>query len=381
MKILLLADRMESGGAETHIETLAEGFLQAGHCVGLLSRGGKIADRLAGEGVICRNIPAVGQNPLALLRASAILREEQAKNGYEILHAHTRTSAFLLRGICNPYMRKSPVFVATAHAKFAPSGIKRRLSYWGEQTIAVSEDLRADLIDRYRLPGECVTVVPNGIDERRFFPLPNTAGKGAPVCILFVSRLEPDCSLGAELLCRAAARLAPLAGGDLPPFFVVLAGGGSRFSAIAALAGRVNLALGAPLVRVVKPQSPADLIALYRRADLFVGVSRAAMEAAFCGCAVLLCGNEGYGGLLTPKRLDLAAGNFCCRGLPAATVESLTADLAALLRSPALRQTAAEWTGAWLRRDFSAAGMCRATEEVYRRARLRFPHGRGQGGV
>lgn len=394
MKILLLADKMESGGAETHVATLARGFLHAGHTVGLCSCGGNIAELLAREGVNCRKLPEIGRNPLAFLAARRILAKEIRKNGYEILHAHTRMTSLLSRGICNPYMRKSaflpversargknarrkqagsPVRVVTAHARFRADGIFRLLSDWGDATVAVSEDLRAYVSDVYGLPAECVTVIPNGIDAARFHPLPGGAERGThdgergnpPVEILFVSRLEPDCSLGAELVLQAAIELAKKE--DAPPFRVTIAGQGSMFSSLAALAGRVNFLVGRPLARAVRPNGEKDLIGLYRRAEIFVGVSRAAMEASFCGCAVLLCGNEGYGGLLSPERRELAAGNFTCRGLPLPTGRGLTRDLLFLLQNPAHRRANAEKTGEWMRQNFGAEGGCRAVEQVYRR--------------
>ncbi len=394
MKILLLADKMEFGGAETHVATLARGLLQAGHTVGLCSYGGKIAETLAREGVQCRKLPEIGRNPLAFLAARRILAKEIRKNGYEILHAHTRMTSLLSRGICNPYMRKSaflpversargknarrkqtgnPVRIVTAHARFRADGIFRLLSDWGDATVAVSEDLRAYVSDVYGLPAECVTVIPNGIDAARFHPLPGGAERGThdgergnpPVEILFVSRLEPDCSLGAELVLQAAAGLAKK--DDLPPFRVTVAGQGSALPALAALAGRVNFLVGRPLVRAVRPSGEKDLIGLYRRSEIFVGVSRAAMEASFCGCAVLLCGNEGYGGLLSPERRELAAGNFTCRGLPLPTGRGLTRDLLFLLQNPAHRRANAEKTGEWMRQNFGAEGVCRAVEQVYRR--------------
>ncbi len=418
MKILLLCDGMEAGGAETHILTLARGLMREGHTVGLLSYGGALADRLAREGVCCRTIPKIGRNPFAFWSARAILAREVRKKGYDVLHAHTRMSALLARGICNPYMRKSakiPVFVVTAHAKFRADGFYRRLSVWGEATIAVSEDLRAYLADNYRLPAERVTVIPNGIDEKVFSPAPEeqekvvpaekerlgakgataekagkeTAGekdaailpqkerlgeKGAtaekagatdePTEILFVSRLDSDCSLGAALLCRAALRLWER-GSETSSFRVTIAGRGSEFSRLCALAGRVNLLAGRQLVRVIKPKSEDDLVALYRRAAVFVGVSRAAMEASFCGCAVLLCGNEGYGGLLSPDRPDLAAANLTCRGEPLPTEENLCRDLADLLKNPAHCRANAQETSDWMRKTFSAMSAVRATEAVY----------------
>ncbi len=384
MKVLLLADRMEAGGAETHVATLARGLLQAGHEVGLCSCGGNIAAALAREGVRCCNLPAVGRDPLAFLAAKRILAEETRKNGYEILHAHTRMTALLAKQICNPYMRKSaflpffgggfgapgvqrPSRIVTVHARFRADGIFRLLSDWGDATIAVSEDLRAYVCDAYGLPADCVTVIPNGIDATRYCEVLGEKGAlaGNPPEVLFVSRLEPDCALGAELLLRAAAELAGTEG--MPPFRVTVAGRGNEAPALARLAGRVNLLAGRPLARVVRPQGEEDLIALYRRASIFVGVSRAAMEASFCGCAVLLCGNEGYGGLLLPERPDLAACNLTCRGLPLPTIRALVRDLSFLLKNPALCAANAQKTAAWMRRIFGAEEACRATERVYRR--------------
>ena len=368
MRILLLADRMGSGGAETHIVTLARGLLRRGHTVGLFSQGGEIADRLEKAGVLCRCYPPVGRSPLAFLGAKRILAEETRKNRYEILHAHTRMTALLSQRICNPYMRKSqktPANAVTVHARFRADGARRLLSRWGEGTIAVSEDLRAYVSDVYGLPAECVTVIPNGIDADVFSPPPEGKPED-PVEVLFVSRLEADCSLGAELLCRIAPILAR--NGELPPFFATIAGQGARFSALSELAAEGNLRAGRQILRVVDPRTVAGgLVALYRRASVFVGVSRAAMEASFCGAAVLLCGNEGYGGLLSADRPELAAGNFCCRGMPKPTADRLARDLAFLLRNAADRRAGAEKTCAGMRRLFSAEEMCRATEQFYRR--------------
>lgn len=423
MKILLLADGMESGGAETHVATLARGLLRAGHCVGLCSRGGKMAESLAREGVHCRELPEIGRNPLAFLAAKRILAGEVKKHGYEILHSHTRMTALLAKQICNPYMQKSgfsslggatcpcnpdlrktakmPARVVTAHARFRADGIYRLLSDWGDAAIAVSEDLRAYVADSYGLPAACVTVIPNGIDTDRFCPAPERLGgkgvtvgnmaetavlgvkgamvenmveKGETAEILFVSRLEPDCSLGARLLFEAAPLL--LRDRQLPPFRITVAGRGSERGALTALAGRLNLLVGRPLAQLFAPQDEDELIALYRRASVFVGVSRAAMEASFCGAPVLLCGNEGYGGPLSPDRADLAAGNFCCRGLPLPTANALARDLAVLLKNQAPCYANAQKTSAWLRETFPAQKAVRATEAVYRR--LLWRRGKGE---
>ncbi len=415
MKILLLADGMRAGGAETHIETLAHGLRARGHAVALLSFGGTVADRMARDGFPVFAVPRIGFNPVRFFAARRRLVRLVRAEKYDLLHAHTRITALLSRGICGACGRKSQKIprVVTVHARFRVNPLLRLFCNWGDRTVAVSEDLRAYVSDVYGVPAECVDVIPNGIDLSRFRPAP-ARPSGAPLHVLFVSRMDADCSLGAFLLCEAAEKLgvfvdlwrrnavprADFSGGSrgetpvgrgkappedqgghavedctrgraeaavsLPPFRITLAGGGTCFREVARCAEQANRAIGRPVVSVVDPSaSRADLPVLYRAADVFVGVSRAAMEAAASGCAVILCGNEGYGGVLTRARPDLAAGNFCCRGEPCADLDRLFSDLFPLLSDKSLRAAAQADALAVIRRDFSSAEMCRLTEQTY----------------
>ena len=51
------------------------------------------------------------------------------------------------------------------------------------------------------------------------------------------------------------------------------------------------------------------------RGDIFVGVSRAALEAMACGIPTVICGDEGFLGVADEKNLKRGEySNFCCRG-------------------------------------------------------------------
>ena len=52
MKILILTDRLEIGGAETHIAQLAQELAMRGEQVIVASSGGRIADRLEKQGIL-----------------------------------------------------------------------------------------------------------------------------------------------------------------------------------------------------------------------------------------------------------------------------------------------------------------------------------------
>ncbi|HBF14862.1 MAG TPA: hypothetical protein DDW30_04115 [Clostridiales bacterium] len=354
MNILMLTDKMEAGGAETHIETLALALTARGHSVTVLSAGGAIADRLEAAGVkqIRRS---AGRSPFRLLSLRRAIAREARRGQYDILHAHTRTMGVLL-SLLHSCLHGSnrtahPAHVVTVHA--AKFGVPTDRMCKNASVIAVSEDLREGLLSHVCAPAECIHVIPNGIDTDRFSPPPPSLSP-APHSVLFASRLDPDCARVAELLPEVIPELL----GQFPDLFVTVAGGGRMLESVREKADALNRRVGREVLRAVGAVD--DMTALYRTHRVTVGVSRVALEAAACGCAVLLAGNEGYGGILRADDPTPALSNFCCRGAEPVTARLLCDDLARLLASPppSLRDT--------VEKSFSAARMTDETEALYR---------------
>ena len=364
MKILLLTDRMDHGGAETHIAQLALGLRRMGEEVMLLSSGGSLADRLEAAGVPQIRLPLCTHDPMRLFFLRQRIKRLIKVEKFDILHAHARLPAFLLRGLGGHGSAR----IVTAHARFRRTLPLWLASYWGERTVAVSEDLRSYLAKEYGVPAERISVIPNGIDCARFAPpIPDPrqedpADGGVRIC--FVSRLDADCSKVAALLCTLAPRLESL----FPCLEITVAGGGSEKARIAELAKRSNGITGKETVKLCGWVE--DMPSLLQKQDVFVGVSRAAMEAAACGCAVILAGDEGYLGILDPDSSPLALqSNFCARGCPHADEERLLCDLERLLSDPALRQKCASFGRQLILASCNAEGMCRDTLALYERSR------------
>lgn len=405
MRILLVAEGMERGGAETHVAALARGLRDAGDEVEVLSAGGREAERLLREGVgqIC--VPFC-RTPVGAVKSILAMRRALTRGGYDVLHAHARYPAFLLRVAA--FGRRTPIAV-TAHARFRHGPILRRVCFWGDFTVAVSEDIRCDLLRFCRLPQDRVLVIPNGIDVHAFFPTrteeestdvhrfspPRTEEKStdahafslpqaeeesidarplssfsekdaAPLkgglCVGFASRMDADCSRGAELLCAIAPRLAR----RYPRLRITLAGGGGELEKIRALAQKANADVGHEVVRTVGWVE--DIAAFWRAQEVCVAVSRAAMEGAATGCAVLLCGNEGYLGPLCKENAERALeSNFCCRGEKNATAERLLGDLLPLLSDATLRARIAREGRAFVLARLSLDAMVEKTRALYRR--------------
>lgn len=355
MKILMLTDRMDVGGAETHIAELALGLMRLGVTVEIASGGGKASDELGSAGILQHRMPFFSHNPIRLLICRRRLRALIRESGYDLIHAHARIPALLLRGLRTGVPR-----VVTVHAKFYSNRILRRLCYWGDRTVAVSEDLRAYVCDTYGVSGERVRVIHNGIDCRKFSPSPKKEKQNA-LRVLFASRLDEDCAMGAELLCQIAPALCRAH----PTMEISIAGGGDASPRIRHLAEHANRVLGKEAIRMLG--SVSDMPALLREQDIFVGVSRAAMEAAACGCAVILCGNEGYLGILDPSRhREAVLSNFCCRNGDKPYAPRLECDLR-LLSDRDTRRRVAQGAMELIRTAFNAERMCEKTLALYRR--------------
>ena len=361
MKILMLTDRMDTGGAETHIAVLSVGLRAIGCDVSVLSAGGRTADELEACGIKQIRLPCGTHNPFRWWHVRYRLKQLIRAERYDVIHAHARIPAFLMRGLG----RLGCAEIVTVHAHFSASALLRRVCHWGAHTIAVSEDLRAYVCDVYRIPAEQVHVIPNGIDCKRFAPLKSCfpADATRQARILFASRLDRDCASGARLLCR----IAPVLCRQFPDLQIAIAGGGSAQGEIRALANDANSIIGRDAVTLTGRVS--DMSALLPTQDIFVGVSRAAMEAAACGNAVVLCGDEGYGGILRASNArEASLSNFCCRSAPAPSEESLLADLQFLLEHPLERARYATESREIVLTRFDSALTCRQTLTLYHRA-------------
>lgn len=360
MKILMLIDRMESGGAETHVETLTYELKRRGHEVELLSSGGTIADRMERRGVRQYRFSIVGNAVQNLTSARRMLKNLVLSEQYDVVHAHTRGTALMMRGIAG--FGREPASVVTVHAAFEWQPFWEKICYWGEKTIAVSEDLRVRSIDFFDIPAEAITVVPNGVDCEIFSCGKKSAPHGT---VLFASRLDADCTLGAELLIRVA----PVLKSEFSSLKIRIAGGGSELKRLQELAKKANTVCknGGNGAVVSLLGQVEDMSAEYQKSRIFVGVSRAALEASACGCAVILCGNEGRGGMLSPDIASQAMGNFCCRGERLPDEEWLLRWLRYLLRDPSRTMCMAEKASTWVRKTYNAERMAEQTEAVYYR--------------
>ncbi len=167
MKILMLADSLGLGGVETHIELLQRKLSEMGCVVVVGSSGGEIAKRMiknkenhillpSFDSKIDKNTPPF----LDVLIAQRALYRAVRKLRPDIVHAHTRKTAFLAYFICR---HESIPLVVSAHAKLSMSNIIKLLTVWGDGTIAVCEDIKSHIKENSIIKPRLITVIRNGV--------------------------------------------------------------------------------------------------------------------------------------------------------------------------------------------------------------------------
>ena len=336
MKILMATMGLGIGGAETHIVELSKELKKQGHDVAIVSNGGVYVAEVTAAGIRHYQAPLNRRSLPDMLRSWKILEQVIRQERPDVVHAHARIPAFL----CGKLRRKLGfVFVTSCHGVYQAGGVLKWLSDWGQHTLAVSEDIRDYLKEQYQIPDERITLTINGIDTEKFSPEVSGApvreefGLGDAMVVGHVSRLDQAASWTARQLIDLAPRLEE----RHPGVRLLITGGGDVYEELSERAEEVNRAMGRPCVVLTGPRTDVNRVAA--ACDLFVGVSRAALEAMAAGKAVVLSGAQGHTGLFTPELLDKAVDtNFCCRTDPVSTPEQLLEAVSGALDLPRQRR-------------------------------------------
>ena len=367
MRILILTDNMDAGGAETHILTLTNGLIIRGHTVFIASRVGRAALKAKKLGAHHADIDLASHSPRSLLRAHIMLYALCKHYRIDVIHAHARMAALIGSNVAQ---RLNLPLVTTAHAKFSLTPKKRYLSRWGTLCAAVSEDIKQYVCASYAVSPENVRVIENGIDTEYFSPL--KCEKNDFLNIVFMSRMDNDCVAAARMLCVIAPKLHK----DFPNLKITLAGGGNALKTIRDLASIVCRDYGADVRVLGHVSNPKKIL---RNADIFVGVSRAALEAMSCGAATVIAGDEGFFGIVNADNFNIAAlDNFCARSCEKLTADKLFTSLKSLC---SMEKEELQGLGLDLRKEVlkkhRADLMTEKTLAMYRDAQKRIPSGDG----
>lgn len=330
MRVLMATMQLDIGGAETHIVELSKALAKRGIEITVASNGGAYEKELAEAGIEHVKIPFHSKNPKCIINAYKMLKKLIFEKKFDVVHAHARIPAFLCHLLHRRYHFR---FVTTAHWVFNTRFPYNLLTRWGERSLAVSDDIKAYLTDNYGIEPENIRVTINGINLEKFsadtdysemakeFSFADGAAR-----IVYVSRMDEDRSLAAHKLIEAAPELAD----KIENLEIVIVGGGNDFEQIKAEADEANARIGRRVI--ITTGSRTDINKFTAAGDIFIGVSRAALEAMACGKPSIIAGNEGYIGIFDEDKLKVSIDtNFCCRGCAPTETERLKNDILTLM--------------------------------------------------
>lgn len=330
MKILMATMRLDIGGAETHIVELSKALKRRGIEVYVASSGGAYEKELTEAGIEHIYVPLSGKKPTDVFKAYKILKRIIIEKNIDVVHGHARIPCFILNAIRRTVNFR---FVTTAHWVFSLKFPYKYISKWGDRSLAVSDDIKKYLTDNYHIRPGNIRVTINGIDTEKFSRDTDYSDVAAEFDlrpgkrrIVSVSRMDSDRSLAAHKLIAIAERLDE-AFGDIE---ILIVGGGNDFENMKNAADNVNQKLNKKIIKYTG--SRTDINKLVASGEIFIGVSRAALEAMAAEKPSIIAGNEGYIGIFGEDKLPAAIDtNFCCRGCEATDEDKLFRDITALL--------------------------------------------------
>ena len=355
---------LEIGGAETHVAELAIELARRGNEVHVASNGGVYEKEISQFGIKHHKLPLHNKRPENMFKSYIGLKKLITQNKFDIVHAHARIPAF----ICSKLHKKLKFrFITSAHWVFKTNFWLKHMTSWGERSVAVSNDIKKYLINNYGYEADKIDVTINGIDTEKFsagtdysdikaeFDLKDDCFR-----IVYVSSMDTDRSAVAFNLLEIAPKLYE----KYPNLEIVIVGGGNDFERLTKKVVEVNNSVGTRIA--IATGARTDINKFVASGDIFVGVSRAALEAMSAQKPVIIAGNEGYIGTFNKDKIDVSIKtNFCCRGCEMPDNETLFADLCEIKDSGKAEEMAA-FNRQFILDNYSVEKMTNDYENAYK---------------
>ena len=297
MKILMLIDSIDIGGAETHLINLVQILKKNDiECI-VASSGGLYEKELIDDEIEHVKLAMKSKNILSLIKTIISLIKLVKKNKIDIIHSHGRMPAFI-GNIVSKFT--SVRFITTAHAKVESKSIYKYITTYGEYVISVSEDIKKHIIKEFDINEKKISIIPNGINIEKFKNkdvnkqiVKDLKLKSGSIKIMIVSRM--DGQLG-QICIDLIKKYKTI--NCQKKIEILVVGDGNRFDEINEI-GKLD-----ENIKILGKRS--DIDELLNIANIVVAVSRSALEAMAVGKIVILAGGEGYLGLFS-KELEKKA--------------------------------------------------------------------------
>ena len=362
LRVLIVVDSLNVGGAERHVVDLALALHREGHAVTVAcSVPGSLAEPLEAARIPVR--PLLGRivkRRVSLPYARA-LRKLLERERFDLVHAHiyasAAASALATAGTGVPV-------VITEHTEALWQGRGGQLfSRWmyrrTSRVIAVSDAIRRRLVERDGVPPDKITLLPNSVPPVRqahgdAMPLPADLGGEGPV-VGVVARLQPEKGVASFL--TAASHVAR----ELPEARFVVVGDGPLRGELLGLAEELGVRDQVHFLGF-RPDAQAllELMDVVAVPSVSEGTPLIVLEAMSAGVPVVASRVGGIPGQIRPGREGLL--------VPPGDAKALGNALLSLLRDSERARRMGEAGRLRAETEFSHETMVRKVEGLYRDA-------------
>lgn len=169
--VLQIVPELDTGGVEQTTVDVSEAVIRAGGRSIVVSKGGRLEDRLLKGGAKIVKLPVHSKNPFVQWQNLKALKDLIRAEKVDIVHVRSRAPAmagFAAAKACGA--RSVGTYAGIYNAR---SGLKRWYNSQmtrGDLTIANSDFTRDHILRTYKIPPERVIAIPRGIDLKRFDP-------------------------------------------------------------------------------------------------------------------------------------------------------------------------------------------------------------------
>ncbi|MEM6487924.1 MAG: glycosyltransferase family 4 protein [Pseudomonadota bacterium] len=371
LTVLQVVPRLDLGGVERGTVEIAEAVVAAGGRALVATAGGQLAAKIGRAGGDVVEMNAATKNPLNIWQNAGVLERLIRDEGVDIVHARSRAPAWSAKWAAR---RTGTPFVTTYHGSYREDWpLKRRYNAVmaaGHPVIAVSEHIKALVMQRHCVAAENIVVIPRGADldtfseevvsGQRTVRLAEAWGllDDARPVVMLPGRLTRW--KGAETLIQAAAMLRARRGPDTLHLIVGDDGGSGYAERLARMIEEAEVG-----DCVYLTGGATDMAAAYKMASVVVSASlepeafgRVAVEAQAMGRPVIATDHGGARETVAHGETGwlYAPGDAAALALSIETALSLDAQAKAHMRNSARARIGARYT---------VAAMQRATLAVY----------------
>lgn len=369
MNILLVAMGLDIGGAETHVVSLAENLKKQGHHPVVVSSGGVYEKELLALNIAHYNSGLKEKGLKTTLDSISNMKKIIKNEKIDIIHAHGRIPAFISKIVS--IITNTP-FMTTGHAMFDYGGLYKYLTFWGEDVIAISEDVKKHLIDKFNIKEEKITLITNGIDTEKFNSNVDTSYiseelkiKDETIKVVYMSRISGQLAEVARISIDAIKQLRS-SGCDIE---ILIVGDGDDYIEIKNYSNKLNSEKNYEYIHLLGKRT--DIAQIMSYSNFAIVVSRTALEAMACEKPVIIAGGEGYMGLLTKDNIKEAVNNnFTGRTTKdKITVDNLVSEIEKLMGKENENKTAklGDLGRSVVEEYFSIDSMTKETIKIYQR--------------